>query len=129
MLVTPRQASPGGGLPCRRAGLTCLPAGLTAAARRSLCASRRCARRGRGAAVTAARCLAACRRGPASLPQSAPALVLGVPGRDTDLSAGAVGELAAVLRVDNPAVEVRAARIDGGGLDDPSDLRAVLVDA
>ncbi|HEX9041746.1 MAG TPA: hypothetical protein VF838_12075 [Trebonia sp.] len=66
---------------------------------------------------------------PASLPQSAPALVLGVPGRDTDLSAGPVGELAAVLRVDNPAVEVRAARIDGGGLDDPSDLRAVLTDA
>jgi hypothetical protein len=40
-----------------------------------------------------------------------------------------VAELAAVLRVDNPAVEVRAARIDGGGFDDPSDLRAVLADA
>jgi|ERR1700722_18090554 len=66
---------------------------------------------------------------PASLPQSAPALVLGVPGSDTDLSAGPVAELAAILRVDNPAVEVRAARIDGGGLDDPSDLRAVLADA
>jgi len=66
---------------------------------------------------------------PVSLPQSAPALVLGVPGRDTDLSDGPVAELAAVLRVDNPAVEVRAARIDGGGFDDPSDLRAVLVDA
>ena len=35
---------------------------------------------------------------------------LAVPGRDTDLSAGPVGELTAVLRVDNPAVEVRAAR-------------------
>ena len=66
---------------------------------------------------------------PASLPQSAPALVLGVPGRDTDLSAGPVGELTAVIRVDNPAVEVRAARIDGGGPDDPSDLRSVLADA
>jgi len=66
---------------------------------------------------------------PVSLPQSAPALVLGVPGRDVELSAGPVGELAAVLRVDNPAVEVRAARIDGGGLDDPSDLRSVLTDA
>ena len=66
---------------------------------------------------------------PASLPQSAPALVLAVPGRDTDLGAGPVAELAAVLRVDNPAVEVRAARIDGGGFDDPSDLRAVLADA
>ena len=34
-----------------------------------------------------------------------------------------------MLRVDNPAVDVRAARIDGGGFDDPSDLRAVLADA
>ena len=66
---------------------------------------------------------------PASLPQSAPALVLAVPGRDTDLSGGPAGELATVLRVDNPAVDVRAARIDGGGYDDPSDLRAVLADA
>src|SRR6202012_1318908 len=66
---------------------------------------------------------------PASLPQSAPALAIGVPGRDTDLGAGTVAELAAVLRVDNPAVEVRAARIDGGGFDDPSDLRAVLADS
>jgi len=66
---------------------------------------------------------------PASLPQSAPALVLAVPGRDTDLSVGPAAELAAVLRVDNPAVDVRAARIDGGGPDDPTDLRAVLADA
>jgi hypothetical protein len=66
---------------------------------------------------------------PASLPQSAPALVLAVPGKDTDLSTGPAAELAAVLRVDNPAVDVRAARIDGGGPDDPSDLRSVLADA
>ena len=66
---------------------------------------------------------------PASLPQSAPALVLAVPGADTDLSNGPVAELAAVLRVDNPAVEVRAARIDVAGPDDPADLRAVLADA
>jgi len=66
---------------------------------------------------------------PASLPQSAPALVLAVPGKDTDLSVGPAAELAAVLRVDNPAVDVRAARIDGGGFDDPSDVRAVLADA
>jgi hypothetical protein len=65
---------------------------------------------------------------PASLPQSAPALVLAVPGKDTDLTSGAAGELTAVLRVDNPAVEVRAGRIDGGGPGDPSDLQAVLVD-
>jgi hypothetical protein len=65
---------------------------------------------------------------PASLPQSAPALVLAVPGSNTDLTAGAAGELTAVLRVDNPAVEVRAARLDGGGPSDPSDLRSVLAD-
>ena len=65
---------------------------------------------------------------PASLPQSAPALVLAVPGADTDLTSGAAGELTAVLRVDNPAVEVRAARIDGGGPGDPSDLRTLLID-
>jgi len=65
---------------------------------------------------------------PASLPQTAPALVLAVPGTDTDLTAGAAGELTAVLRVDNPAVEVRAGRIDGGGPSDPSDLQAVLAD-
>jgi hypothetical protein len=66
---------------------------------------------------------------PASLPQSAPALVLAVPGSDTDLAASPVSDLAAVLRVDNPAVDVRVARIDGGGRGDPSDVRAVLADA
>ena len=66
---------------------------------------------------------------PASLPQEAPALVLAVPGSGTDLSTGPAAELAAVLRVDNPAVDVRAARIDGGGSSDPSDLRSVLADA
>ena len=55
--------------------------------------------------------------------------MLAVPGSDTDLASGPVGELAAVLRVDNPAVDVRAARIDGGGRSDPSDIRAVLDDA
>jgi len=66
---------------------------------------------------------------PASLPQSAPALVLAVPGRETDLAAAPVADLATVLRTDNPAVEVRTARIDGDGPDDPTDLRAVLADA
>ena len=55
--------------------------------------------------------------------------MLAVPGSDTDLASGPVSELAAVLRVDNPAVDVRAARIDGGGRNDPSDIRAVLADA
>jgi hypothetical protein len=66
---------------------------------------------------------------PASLPESAPALVLAVPGRDTDLAANPAADLTAMLRTDNPAVDVRAARIDGGGFDDPTDLRSVLADA
>jgi hypothetical protein len=66
---------------------------------------------------------------PASLPQTAPALVIAVPGAGTDLGAGPAAELTQVLRVDNPAVEVRAARIDGGGAGDPSDLRVVLTEA
>jgi hypothetical protein len=63
------------------------------------------------------------------LPQSAPALVLAVPGTETDLTSGPVAELTAVLRVDNPALDVRAARIDGGGRTDPASIRAVLTDA
>jgi hypothetical protein len=66
---------------------------------------------------------------PASLPQTAPALVIAVPGVDTDLAVGPAAELTQILRVDNPAVEVRAARIDGGGASDPSDLRVVLAEA
>jgi hypothetical protein len=66
---------------------------------------------------------------PASLPETAPALVLAVPGSDTDLASGPVAELTAILRVDNPALDVRAARIDGGGRTEPNGIRAVLADA
>jgi hypothetical protein len=66
---------------------------------------------------------------PASLPQTAPALVLAVPGSDTDITSGPVGELATILRVDNPAVDVRVARIDGSGRTEPTGIRAVLTDA
>src|ERR1700727_661356 len=44
---------------------------------------------------------------PASLPQTAPALVLAVPGADTDLTSGPARALTALPRVDNPAVEGR----------------------
>lgn len=66
---------------------------------------------------------------PASLPEAAPALVLAVPGSDTDLTSGPVAELATILRVDNPALDVRTARIDGGGRTEPNGIRAVLADA
>jgi sirohydrochlorin ferrochelatase len=66
---------------------------------------------------------------PASLPETAPALVLAVPGADSDLTSSPVADLAAVLRVDNPAVDVRIARVDDAGRGDPAGIRSVLADA
>jgi hypothetical protein len=66
---------------------------------------------------------------PASLPETAPALVLAVPDVGDDGLAGATAEIATVLRVDNPALDVRTARIDYGGRGDPAGIRAVLADA
>jgi hypothetical protein len=65
---------------------------------------------------------------PASLPETAPALVLAVPG-DTDLTSSPVADLGAVLRVDNPAVDVRIARIEEAGPNDPTGLRSILTGA
>jgi len=66
---------------------------------------------------------------PASLPEGAPALVLAVPSADQDGLTGATADIAAVLRIDNPALDVRTARIDHGGRGDPCGIRAVLADA
>ena len=66
---------------------------------------------------------------PASLPEGAPALVLAVPNVGEDGLIGATADIATVLRVDNPALDVRTARIDHGGRGDPSGIRAVLADA
>jgi len=66
---------------------------------------------------------------PASLPEGAPALVLAVPDAGAAGLAGATAEIATVLRVDNPALDVRTARIDQGGRGDPAGIRAVLADA
>ena len=66
---------------------------------------------------------------PASLPEGAPALILAVPDAGDDGLAGATAEIATVLRVDNPALDVRTARIDHGGRGDPAGIRAVLADA
>jgi hypothetical protein len=66
---------------------------------------------------------------PASLPESAPALVLAVP----DAGDGRPGRRDRGDRdrapVDNPALDVRTARIDHGGRGDPAGIRAVLADA
>jgi len=66
---------------------------------------------------------------PASLPEGAPALVLAVPNVGVDGLTGPTADIATVLRVDNPALDVRTARIDHGGRGDPAGIRAVLADA
>jgi sirohydrochlorin ferrochelatase len=66
---------------------------------------------------------------PASLPEGTPALVLAVPCAGEDGLTGVTAEIATVLRVDNPALDLRTARIDHGGRSDPSGIRAVLADA
>ncbi|MGD0560664.1 MAG: hypothetical protein ABSA93_37560 [Streptosporangiaceae bacterium] len=64
---------------------------------------------------------------PASLPQGAPALVLAIPGSDTDHSSSLANEIATIIAIDNPTVDVRTAWVDGGRAD-PSSLRAALDD-
>jgi hypothetical protein len=66
---------------------------------------------------------------PASLPEGAPALVLAVPSVCGDGLSGPTADIAAVLRVDNPGLDVRTARIDHGGRGDPDGIRSVLADA
>jgi sirohydrochlorin ferrochelatase len=66
---------------------------------------------------------------PASLPEGAPALILAVPSASEDSLSGPTAEIATVLRVNNPALDVRTARIDHGGRGDPCGIRAVLADA
>jgi hypothetical protein len=66
---------------------------------------------------------------PANLAEGAPALVLAVPNLSDDGLTGPTAEIATVLRIDNPALDVRTARIDHGGRGDPTGIRAVLADA
>jgi sirohydrochlorin ferrochelatase len=66
---------------------------------------------------------------PASLPEGAPALILAVPSASGNGLTGPTAEIATILRVDNPALDVRTARIDHGGRGDPDGIRAVLADA
>jgi len=65
---------------------------------------------------------------PASLPDGAPALILAVPSVGDDGLGGPTADIATVLRVENPALDVRTARIDRGGHADPDGIRAVLAD-
>jgi sirohydrochlorin ferrochelatase len=66
---------------------------------------------------------------PASLPEGAPALILAVPSVSDDSLTGPTADIAVVLRIDNPDLDVRTARIDHGGRGDPAGIRAVLADA
>jgi len=66
---------------------------------------------------------------PASLPEGAPALILAVPSVNGDGLTGPTADIATVLRLDNPALDVRTARINHGGRGDPDGIRAVLADA
>jgi hypothetical protein len=65
---------------------------------------------------------------PVSLPQDAPALVLAVPGHETDLTADPISDLLTILRVDNPSVDVRGALIDAPA-DEPLSVPTVLAAA
>ncbi len=55
--------------------------------------------------------------------------MLAVPSVSDDGLTGPTADIAAVLRIDNPALDVRTARIDHGGRSDPAGIRAILADA
>src|SRR5579863_1865308 len=61
---------------------------------------------------------------PASLPEGAPALVMAVPSVVEGSLDGPTADIARVLRVDNPALDVRTARVGSGGRGDPDGIRA-----
>lgn len=62
---------------------------------------------------------------PASLPEGSPALILAVPSAQEDALNGAAKEIAMIIGLDNPALDVQLARI-GDGNGDSDGIRAVL---
>jgi sirohydrochlorin ferrochelatase len=66
---------------------------------------------------------------PASLPEGSPALVLAVPNASDDGLAGTAAEIGSILGLDNPALDVRLAKVDNAGRGDPRGIRAVLAEA
>lgn len=62
---------------------------------------------------------------PASLPEGTPALILAVPTGSDDGLNGIAAEISTIIGLDNPALEVRLARVAGAGT---NDIRAVLAD-
>ena len=65
---------------------------------------------------------------PASLPEGSPALILAVPTGSDDGLAGIAPEISTIIGLDNPALEVRLARVAGPGQNDAAGIRAVLAD-
>jgi sirohydrochlorin ferrochelatase len=63
---------------------------------------------------------------PASLPEGSPALILAVPTGSDDGLTGVASEIATIIGLDNPALEVRLARVVTPSPDDAAGLRAVL---
>jgi sirohydrochlorin ferrochelatase len=66
---------------------------------------------------------------PASLPEGSPALILAVPSAGGDAPAGAASEIASIIGLDNPALDVRPAKVGGASPADPAGIHAVLADA
>ena len=66
---------------------------------------------------------------PASLPEGSPALVLAVPSSSDDSLAGSTAEIATILSLDNPALDVQLAKVDNAGRADPRGIRAILAEA
>jgi sirohydrochlorin ferrochelatase len=66
---------------------------------------------------------------PASLPEGSPALILAVPTGNDDGLTGAAAEIATIISLDNPAVEVCLAKVGDPTQNDAAGMRAVLTDA
>ena len=66
---------------------------------------------------------------PASLPDGSPALILAVPNASDDCLTGTAAEIASILGLDNPGLDVCVAKVDNAGRADPSGIRAVLAEA
>jgi sirohydrochlorin ferrochelatase len=66
---------------------------------------------------------------PSSLPEGSPALVLAVPNAAEDAPGGPAAEIASIIGLDNPAMDIRVAKVDAAGHSDPAGIRSVLEEA
>jgi sirohydrochlorin ferrochelatase len=66
---------------------------------------------------------------PSSLPEGSPALVLAVPQIGENVLAGPAAEIASIIGLDNPALDIVVARVDATSQGDPDGIRAVLDNA